>query len=398
MTAILNLPDQGVDARQAAGPRGAPRAGRRRRGLGAAALICAALAACGQSRAPQAGPIAQTPAGGGGAGAAQPSVALDEPARVALLTPLGASDPGAQAAARAIADGARLAAAERPGLITLDERDTFGRPDAAGAAVREASAAGASVVLGPLFGANAASVREAAKAAGLSAISFSNTPSAAGDGVWLAGLLAGSQADALLRHASRRAPGALGLYYPDTAPGQVARDALLAAAPGAGLSIQPITAYPRSFEGIETSSLGYAQAHAASGAGAVALPDRGQGLQAAASFLAFHGVGAPRTLLLGFADGAGPEALTENSLRGARFAVPDPRRMADFAARFQARFGRAPGDLAWIGYDAASAAAQMVSRARASGDATPFGPEDIADPDGFEGVAGRLRFTPDGLN
>ncbi|MEM6441265.1 MAG: ABC transporter substrate-binding protein, partial [Pseudomonadota bacterium] len=294
---------------------------------------------------------------------------------------------------------ARLAAAEQgAGLITLDVKDTRGDPAAAAAAARAAAAEGADLILGPLFGANAAPVAAAAREAGLNVISFSNTPSAAGPGVWLAGLLATDQAERVLRHAASRGAFAAGVYHPDDAAGRVALSAARSAARGAGVSIVAALGYPRSFEGIQNSSGDYAQAHGAAGASAVLLPDRGQGLQAAASFLNFHGLTTRNTLFLGFSDWNDPALLAENALMGGRFAAPDPGYMAAFAARYQARSGTRPHPLAWVGYDAAAAAAGMMRRARERGDPTPFDAGDVTSAAGFDGAAGRVRFTPDGLN
>ncbi|MEE3099226.1 MAG: hypothetical protein VX463_05590, partial [Pseudomonadota bacterium] len=290
------------------------------------------------------------------------------------------------------------ALSDAAGQLTLDRRDPRRAEDVAVAAAMSAMNAGDALVLGPLFGAYAAPVGQAVAAGGLNVISFSNTPSAGGANVWISGLLADSEAERILDYAQSQGIRHIGLYHPDNALGRVARRAVTDAAGRRGITVDPIMAYPRSFEGIQNSAGAYAEAHRASGAQAALLPDEGQGLAAAASFLRYNSIGVGETYFLGLGGWADPALSRETSLDGGRFAAPDPERMAAFAARFQGAYGRAPGKYAWLGYDAVSAAAAMVRAARTRGDEHPFGLDDITAPDGFEGVAGPLVFTSDGLN
>jgi hypothetical protein len=374
------------------------------RGLGRVAAAAALLAAagCAQSSGPSQGPAAQAPSSPPAASARAARIDPSAPAPVAVLVPLGASDDGAAAAARDVADGARLAAeAAGARLIDLTVRDTGGTPDGAARAARAALDAGSGVILGPLFGANAEAAAAPAAARGVNLLSFSNTPSVAGGeagNVWLAGVLAGDEAERILAHVARIGVRTVGVYYPTDAAGAVGRDAVEAAGRRLGLRIAPVISYPRSFEGIQDSAQGYVEAHEAAGAGAVLLPDQGQGLQAAAAFLNYHGLSTRDTPFLGLASWDDPATPGENALIGGRFASLDPALTADFAARFRARWGRAPGPLAVLGHDATVAAAEMARRARAAGDDTPFDAEAITDPAGFQGAAGRIRFTRDGLN
>ncbi|MDF2231065.1 hypothetical protein P2H44_00710 [Albimonas sp. CAU 1670] len=362
----------------------------------------AALAACSSNsdrgasapRAPS--QTAQAPSGPQpGAGG---QVTLSGPARVALLLPLTAPDGGAAAAARDIEAAARLALAEGAAeAIALDVRDTAGDAATAATAARAAAAAGDALVLGPLYGANADAVGEAVAPAGLNVLAFSNTPSAGGGNVWVAGLLASSEADRILSHAADKGWTGVGLYYPESPLGRVARSAAEEAAGRHGVALSPIMPYPRSFEGIQSTSEAYKAAFDGSGATTVLLVDEGQGLQAAASFMRYHSIGT-RAPLLGLGGMADRELQKDSSLSNALYAGLDPQAMADFSARFQAAYGRAPGRFAWLGYDAVAAAAQMMRAGRASGDDRPFGVEEITDPGGFRGLGGPWKLTRDGGN
>lgn len=326
-------------------------------------------------------------------------VDLSAPARVALLAPLTAPDARAASTARDIEDAARLAIAEGAGdAVALDVRDTAGDATTAASAASAAAAAGDALILGPLYGAHADAVGRAVAPAGLNVIAFSNTPSAAGGNVWLAGLLASSEADRILAHAAQQGWRAVGLYYPETPLGRVARSAAEASAGRNGLALNPVMAYPRSFEGIQSTSQAFKESFASAGATTVLLPDEGQGLQAAASFMRYHYIGAQGAPLLGMGGMADPQLQKDSSLSNALYAGPDPAAMADFALRFQTAYGRAPSEYAWLGYDAVMAAAQMMRAGRASGDDRPFGADEIADAGGFRGATGPWRMTRDGLN
>jgi hypothetical protein len=381
-------------------------AARRRAGLRGAALALAAagLAGCAGG-APESGPIAQAPEvpeqaaeapAGPGAGG---RVVAGSPAPAALLLPLGAESPSAAQAARDMADAARLALAQRPGLVALEVIDTGGTAEGAAAAARRAEQGGAAVILGPLFRAGARAAGEAAAGGELNVIGLSNTPSAAGGNVWLAGSLAGDEADRILGHAAREGVRRIGVWRPDSALGEVAEAALRDAAPRHGVRLGPVLSYPRSFEGIRDDAEAYVAAHRAAGAQAALLPDFGQGLTAAASFLRYNDIGTEEgEMMLGLGTWGVPAMARETSLRGGRFAAPDPERLAAFAEAFEAEFGREPDRSAWLGYDVAAAAAEMAARGRREGDERPFGRDDILDPRGFPGAAGPFRFTEGGLN
>lgn len=372
----------------------------RRRALAAVVLAAAtAMAACGASRPPQSGPIAQAPAATPSAPAAA-EVDLDGPVKVALLVPSTSSDGRARMEAQGIADAARLAQRDL-GDARLDVAVYDTRGDAAGAAeaARKAIADGAALILGP--GPSPQTPKPpggAAEGAGLNVISFSTTEGVAGGNVWLIGMLAQSEADRIVSYAAAQGNRAIGLFYPDTAYGATARDAVLRAASRAGASVVATGSYNRSFEGIQAAGKTYAEQHKASGATAVVLPEEGQGLRTAAAFLDYYGVSPRSGKFLGLGTWDDPITTKEPALRGGWFPAPEPGKMNEFAQRFQSAYGRAPSRLAPLGYDAVAAAGTLLREARARGDETPFGADDITDPQGFIGVTGVFRFTRDGLN
>jgi ABC-type branched-subunit amino acid transport system substrate-binding protein len=290
-----------------------------------------------------------------------------------------------------------LAAEELGGAaVALRVYDTSGGADAA---ARRALDDGAALLLGPLFGANAVAAGTAAAQRGVNVISFSTDAAVAGGNVWLVGQLPSGEADRIVAFARGAGYGRIGVFAPDTPYGAAAERAVQDAARRSGASVVASGRYNRSFEGIQTASEPYSQAHLGAEAQAVVLPEEGDGLRSAAAFLDFHGVSPRDGKYLGLSVWAkDPAIVKERALQGGWFAAPDPFRLSAFEQRYAARYGASPPRLAHLGYDAAAAAVAMVESARAARGASPFSRAAITDPGGFSGAAGTFRFTPGGLN
>jgi branched-chain amino acid transport system substrate-binding protein len=369
----------------------------RSRGTRLAIVIAAlaALTACAQpprterAAVPQAAPQP----------AAQAEIDLNRRAPVALLVPLGAQG-GPAAEARGIADAARMAVEELgAGLVALEVYDTGGTASGTASATRRALDGGAALILGPLFGANAAVAGAAAAARGVNVISFSTSTEVAGGNVWLISQLPSDEAQRIVAFAHSKGYSRLGVFRPDTPYGVAADTAVQAAARRSGAAVVAQGVYNYSFEGIQTAAQPYSVAHIAAGADAVVLPAEDIGLRTVASFLDNFGVSQRSGKYLGFSIWAkDPRVRKEYALQGGWFPSADPDRIEAFAKRYAARFGTAPTWLAPLGYDAAAAAIAMVRAARASGLSTAFDAAAITDPAGYSGATGALRFTPDGLN
>ena len=83
----------------------------------------------------------------------------------------------------------------------------------------------------------------------------------------------------------------------------------------------------------------------------------------------------------------------EPALRGAWYASPATELGSLFKRRFAASFGKPPGPLAALAYDAAAVAALLGQRPGAD-----FSARALVDARGFEGASGLFRFRDDGLS
>jgi ABC-type branched-subunit amino acid transport system substrate-binding protein len=323
-------------------------------------------------------------------------VEVSGPARVALLLPQTTSDSRSQAEAADIAEAARLAAARSGGLIDLQVYDTGGAPAAAAAAARRAAAEGASLILGPLSRETTRAVRAVAEETGVTVLSFSSDSAVGGPPVYLLGDLPENEVDRILGYAAAQGLRSVAVLAPQDDYGDVVTRAAYDAAPRHGARIAHVARYQRSFEGVQEAVSAEAGAIRASGADAVLIAEGDIPLQTVASFLAYNDVVQPEVRYLGTAFWDGPATAKEALLQGGWFAAPD-RDAGAFAEAFRAATGREPGPRASLGWDAAQAAADMVREARASGDATPFGPEDVTG-GAFRGAGGPFAFTAGGGN
>ena len=122
------------------------------------------------------------------------------PIRVALLAPLS-GDFGD--AGRELSNGAAMALFDTPGVqAELMAFDTAGDAEQTKQAVLLSAAKEADIIVGPLFGRNAAGIGDALAAEGLVALSFSNDGSVAGQQVLVMGRTATAETARIIRHAA----------------------------------------------------------------------------------------------------------------------------------------------------------------------------------------------------
>ncbi len=126
---------------------------------------------------------------------------------------------------------------------------------------------------------------------------------------------------------------------------------------------------------------------------ALLLPEGGSQLKDIVRALSTAGLDTKATRLLGSGLWDVPDIGNEPALDGGWFAASPPEARRDFEQRYRATYGSEPPRLASLGYDAAALAAVLARGERGP----PFSREAILDPNGFSGVDGLFRFTPEGL-
>lgn len=371
---------------------------------------------------PQAAPLPQT------APVVPPSPApearADQPV-VALLLPL--TGPNA-AVGKALFDAAAIAMFDVGDEdFVLLPRDTGGTPEGAATAARDALAAGARLIIGPLLAAEAPAVAEVARGVGVNVISLSNDRTVAGGNLFILGVSPQTQIERIVGFARSRGEKSFAALLPSNNFGAAVEDALRRTVaipsgaqvalverydPGVGDTtpmVRRLAAYDarrmaaaaqrRELESrdddaarIALQNLDGADAQAGVSFDSVLLPDFGDRLLQLAPLLPYYDIDPARVRFLGSALWEDPRITREPALIGAWFPAPPPEARADFIVRYKQVYGGEPPRIATLAYDAMALAAVLAR--------SPTGPDfsaaAIANPNGFAGVDGIFRFRPDG--
>ncbi len=355
-----------------------------------AVMATAAITACAPRVAVQ-----------GGAGPATPSAPAPKPeqieaTKVALLVPTGTANEGAASLADAIVNAARMAMADigDPGL-ELAIYDTRGEPGPAADAASRAIADGAALIVGPLFGSSTGAVGGIAGPRGVNVISFSTDTSVAGGPVFVSGFTPEAEARRMVSFARARGIDSVGVFYPDNSYGRAALNGIQQAASAAGVQVTTQVGYARSFQGIQSSAGDFSDSVITSGSSGILLPDGGQGLRSVGAFMDYNEIASDQVQYMGLGQWNAKATLEEPALRNGWFPAPDPGAMRSFVRDYRSSYGSVPQPLAVLGYDAIQVAAQLLKGARASGEPA-FDARAITRPQGFDGAVGPLRFRSDG--
>lgn len=337
------------------------------------------------------------PVGPGGVtgGATDPTGPID----VALLVPIGSSDPQREALGQSIANAAELARQDVGDAdIRIAVYPTGGTPERAAEAATQALEAGAEVILGPLFSDATLAAAPVARAGGLQVLSFSNNSDVAGGNVWLLGTSFQTAADRIVGFTVAQGLTQIAIVHPDGTEGELARRAVADAVARAGGTLVGSVSYPLSVEGIAETLPGVARQLRGTGANAVILTD---GPTGGLAFVAetLRGLGL-RKEAVQFAGlqrwDTSPQALSQPALDRGWFPAPDPATAGAFARRYEAAYGAAPHPLAGLGYDGIAAIGALVAEARAEGRNDPFSAARLSQPAGFAGALGIFRFFGNG--
>lgn len=350
-----------------------------------AAAAVSVLAACAtnlpapqpQAQAPATEPLAADP------------VPLPEPGpvKVALLLPLtGQAAPVGQS----MLNAAQLALFDAAGDgFELLPRDTAGTPEGARAAVQDALAEGADLILGPLLSSSVGAVKPVARASGVPVLAFSSDWTHADTGTWVMGLVPQEQVQRVVGYARAQGLTRVGALVPATPYGNAVADALRTSADRFGSDIVRVERYDAAAPDASPAVRSLASAGPAA-FDAVMIAEGGEKLRTMAPMLAYFEIDPRRVRLLGTGQWDDPATGREATLVGGWYAAPDPGARAGFEERYAEFYGTAPHRLATLAYDATALAARLAQ----FGD---LGPAALTDPSGFIGTDGVFRLLPGGM-
>lgn len=359
----------------------------------AAGLVAACSANIGNGNAPQASvDPGQTPPM-----TAQPGASRET--KIAMILPLAGFGPSA-AVAKSLKQAGEMALFERDNPnVRLLVKDDKGTPEGARAAAEQAVRDGADIILGPLFARSVTAAAPVALQANVPILAFSNDTRVAGNGVYLMSFLPGPEIDRIVSYAVSRGKRRFAALIPADAYGDTVEPMFRAAvsryggtlahvdryAIGANAMLEPVK---RVSDAIRSAELGGAPVDA------LFLPGGQDTLPQLAPLLAYNGIDPRRVQLLGTGAWDYPNVGREQTLAGAWYPSPDPRSWQDFSARFARTFGSAPPRLATLAYDAVNLAVTLS----AAPDAQRYTAAAFTNPQGFNGVDGKVVFAANGLS
>lgn len=310
---------------------------------------------------------------------------LDGMHRVALLLPITGPDGDV---GQSIANATALALTDTK--ATNIRMITYDTSLGVAAATKRAIADGNKVILGPLRGDHVVEAAAVARPAGVPIISFSNDVGVAGQNVFLLGHLPNQSIDRVVRYAKAQGYNRFAGIVSTNVYGQRAQSNLTSAVRSAGgtlVSVQETDGTAASADAIARRLIQMGQIDA------VLIADSGRAAIATVPALRRNGLRNAKILGtdLWNIDGS----LAGNApMYGAWFASVSDTLYAQYATKYRTRFGKAPLRLSSLGYDSVLLVARVARDWRPG---TKFPVAQLIDPQGFIGVDGAFRFTPNGL-
>ena len=328
---------------------------------------------------------ATAPRGGKGPPAVVSEDALDGMHRVALLLPVTGPDGDV---GQSIANATALALADTK--ATNIRMITYDTSTGVAAAAKRAVADGNKVILGPLRGDDVVEAAAVARTAAVPIISFSNDVGVAGQNVFLLGHLPNQSIDRVVRYARSQGYNRIAGVVSTNVYGQRAQSNLTSAVRSAGGTLVAI----EESDGTTASADAAARRLAKLGQiDAVLIADSGRAGVVLVPALRRNGMRNAKILGtdLWNIDGS----LAGNpAMYGGWFASVSDTLYTQYAAKYRARFGKAPLRLSSLGYDSVLLIARVARDWRPG---TKFPVAQLTDPQGFIGVDGAFRFMPNGL-
>jgi len=316
--------------------------------------------------------------------------------KVAFLLPLSAAGRAGKIA-KALKEAGELALFDvRDAGVVLVPKDTRGTPDGARLATKTAIAEGARLIIGPLFAGSVRATAVEARKSSVPVVAFSTDRNVAGGGVYLLSFLPEQDITRVVSYAIKKNKRNFAALIPRTAYGTLVHSALANALAKNGGRLVAVERYARSEAGIVEPARKIAEAikNRANKIDAVVIPDSGQLLRSFAGHLSAQGIRPGQVQFIGTGLWDGISGTAPALLTGGWFAAPPPESKANFAKRFESAYGRRPPRIASLAYDAVSLAIVLGRNQTGAG----FDASQITNPDGFAGVDGLFRFTPDGFN
>lgn len=307
---------------------------------------------------------------------------IPKQAKIALLLPL--TGKGAETG-QAMLNASQLAMFDMNAnsLFELRPEDT-GR--GASLAMSNAIGNGANLILGPVFSSDTKTVTPIALQNGLNIVSFSTDTSAAVGNTFLMGFLPQAQVNSILAYANSVGLKRIALIAPRDVYGDSVTTTYSIfrqrfALDGAGLIRYAANSLPTAADLSQLKS----------GVDAVLIAAPANEADKISNLLTIAGYPPSMVKRLGTGLWDQAEAAKLSGLQDAWYAASSPRLRTRFEQRYFQTYGVQPPRLASLAYDATALAVVLAKSGQG------FGRDTLTNPNGFAGIDGIFRFSPDGL-
>ncbi|WP_254796855.1 hypothetical protein [Sulfitobacter albidus] len=260
--------------------------------------------------------------------------------------------------------------------IGIEIVDSGSTPQSAVAAATAAVAAGAEILVGPVFSAQVEAISASVR---VPVVTLSNNAALAGRRTFVFGVTPAQSAQAILSIAAQRGLGDVVTVVPPGAFGAQSAQAAERVGAALGIRVRPSV--------VRSNAQGLMAALQANGPlpKAVYLPVADATLPDFAEALQGQGV-----QLLGSTQWSALDLSGRRAFREAWFAAPDPLRFAAFDEAFRQASGTSGGIITGLAFDG-------VDLLRILGQAGKLNAAGLTRPEGFTGVIGPYRFLRSGL-
>lgn len=251
---------------------------------------------------------------------------------------------------------------------------------------------GAELLLGPIFAPEVEAIKPLLHARNVNLICFSTDQNVAGDKTFVLGFLPSQQIERVTRFAKEKGLSKIAALTPDDQYGHLVDRTLQHLAAQGDIQLLGITHYTKAdlLEGNpgNTRLLEDVESYKAKGLHALVIPEGGENL---AHIMVVLEPQLPIKILgSGQWDSADTLQNTTAGLEGGLFASTAPQERQNFETRFKETYGYIPPRIATLAFDATALALKLADKG--------YSLQNITFSEGFSGIDGLFRLTPQGLN
>lgn len=318
-----------------------------------------------------------------------PGAPVETGTKIGLLLPLSGPQAALGRGLYNAAEMGLLEVADDRFTLLVEDTATSAGPDSA---ARKLLAAGANILIGPVFSTDTRKIAPIATGAHVPVLAFTNDRSAAQPGVYVMGVTPQDEVERVIQYAAGQGMQRFAILAPSSPYGNIVTQSFRNSVQGTQGILAEMELYDPNSPDFTQVVERIATAYQNNPFDALMLPEGGAKLRQLAPLLPAFQIGPKTVPILGTGLWANDPALAqETGLGGAWYAATDPDKWRTFADRYAGIYGQAPDQRAGLVYDAITL---IVSLGKAP--APDYSEAALTNVSGFNGVTGVFRLNADG--